>query len=248
MFKRFGFIIALPFILYIMFNINIKEFDKNLNENTYMPIHMYSYISIIPYGLELDIKLNDNIKMQYFDLAQKLRWDFIPVFEPNKPSTNIAEYLSLMYAQNLLWDDNFNIIRNELNNRIILTHEYVQTFANDYFGAKLDPPVQGEYYGHYYFDGQKYIEPNEPWGEPPLFEVFRIRIKNQENRIIYKITLRQYHWVSEEAIRNDEVKEIISSNNIDNTILFPFRDVEIEYFIDVITSRLCYLSKSETNL
>ena len=132
MFKRFGFIIALPFILYIMFNINIKEFDKNLNENTYMPIHMYSYISIIPYGLELDIKLNDTIKMQYFDLAQKLRWDFIPVFEPNKPSTNIAEYLSLMYAQNLLWDDNFNIIRNELNNRIILTHEYVQTFANDY--------------------------------------------------------------------------------------------------------------------
>ena len=30
--------------------------------------------------------------------------------------------------------------------------------------------------------------------------------------------------------------------------LKDFTSEEIEYFIDVITSRLCYLSKSETNL
>ena len=164
------------------------------------------------------IELTPEIKEQFFDLAQQERWDFLPNIDlaGSELSQDMSDYIYLVIAQSLVWQDYYNIDREKTPEK--LSTEYVDAFLSERFGQPIPHPEPGEDfdsnvdYKGLAFDGEYYSNEYAEWAYPSLYGLSLLQIDDSNpDTTIYEVSLLGYRLENQEDDMPENAREIICS-------------------------------------
>ncbi len=164
------------------------------------------------------LELTPEIKGLFFDLAQQERWDFLPAFgfDGSELPTEMSDYIYLVIAQSLVWEDYYNI-DHELTPEKLST-EYVNAFLSARFSLPVPHPEPGEEfdsnpaYKGLDFDGEYYTSPYAEWAYPPLYGLSLLIVDDSNpNTTIYDARLLGYTTDDGDIEIPENAREIICS-------------------------------------
>ena len=135
------------------------------------------------------VVITDELRQQYFELAQAMRWDFLPNFEAGSAPTKVEDYLYLVYAQQLEWEDYYTL---KNDGDMSISAEYVSDYVRRHFGVEVEHPQAGENVGHFSFDGEKYTLAPQSWKELPFFQLESVGVSKENGKTIYCVEMREY--------------------------------------------------------
>ncbi len=150
------------------------------------------------------VPITSELRKEYFDLAREMRWDFLPVFEAGQAPKTAEDYIYLVAAQQLQWEDYFNIKQDSVPTA--LTAEYVNDYVQTHFGVDLEQPQAGSLVGHFRFDGKQYIVPAESWKELPMFELESVSVDDENGKKVYTVQMNEYICGGEALPEMEEIE------------------------------------------
>lgn len=179
-------------------------------------------------------ELSQELKEQFFDLAQQERWDFLPEFGYGgvELPENMSDYIYLVMAQSLVWQDYYNVDTPEK-----LSTEYVDAFLTARFGQSFPHPEPGEdfdsnrNYKGIEFDGE-YYSSNTEWRYPPLYGLAQLLLEENEGHIEYEAILLYYSSADGGIGIPENAKEIICSMSEDKPGLTPTSSLHLRFYFD----------------
>lgn len=182
-------------------------------------------------------ELTQELKEQFFDLAEQERWDFLPKFGYGgvELPENMSDYIYLITAQSLVWQDHYNI-DHELTPEKFST-DYVDNYMQTRFGFTPAHPEPGEEfdsnpdYKGIEFDGE-YYSSNAEWGYPPLYGLAQLLLEENEGHIEYEAILLYYSSADGDIGIPENAKEIICSMSEDKPGLTPTSSLHLRFYFD----------------
>lgn len=188
---------------------------------------------------DVGVVLTDELRQQYFDLAQAMRWDFLPVFEAGNPPTDLANYLYFVYPQQLEWE-NYYTLKNDGD--MSISADYVSDYVRRHFGVELEHPQAGENLGHFTFDGKKYTPASEGWPMLPFFQLESVGVSEENGKTVYCVEMMEYDC--EEMIPDDKklkaAKQAVISGKAEQYGLKKQQLIVVCYSVNEETGDLVY--------
>lgn len=218
-------------------------------------------------GESCNVPITTELREQYYDLAQLMRWDFLPGFAEGEPPQNIGAYIYLADAQSLRWywqPANWNgykwptlwvAPKTITDRRAWLTAEsetakqgtaasQIQAYVQTHFGVQ----VEAEPLNKWDFDGQYYLSFDCGCSVPPMYRLTELRLENRDGQLIYTATLQKYvstgRYIGEEYPPN--AKAIVCSGSAETPNLQLYEnywgDLQVRYYINPANGEVFYLA------
>ncbi len=226
-------------------------------------------IAALQPGESRTVQTTTELREQYYDLAQVMRWDFLPGFAEGEPPQHIGAYIYLAVAQSLRWywqpldltdpnawptlwiapdivTDRRAWLANGRENIMGTAASQIQAYIQTHFGVQ----VEAEPLNKWEFDGQYYILMDCGWAGPPMYRLTDLQLENRNGQIIYTATLQEYvstgRYIGEEYPPNARQLVCSGSEETPNLQLYDnyWGDLIVSYYINPADGELFYLAVS----
>ena len=180
----------------------------------------------------------DAMRGFYYDLAQDMRWDFLPPFAGGEAPQQVEDYIYLVLADELVWSDGYNIDNEKTPDS--LTAEYVSDYILTHFGVQTDQPEAGSV-ARVDFDGEKYAYPAGSWSLPPHYELNYLTVSGSEGEpVVYTACMTKY--VETGSVLRDDWRDVIVNGTMDEAPLSVEAYLEVKFTLDEDSGEIRYLA------
>ncbi len=170
---------------------------------------------------------NAEIRGFYYDLAQDMRWDFLPHFTGGEAPTAVEDYIYLVLADALVWSDLYNI--DHENTPETLSAAYVNDYILTHFGTTVPQPEAGPVV-KVDFDGESYTCPVGSWKYPPHYALDYLVVQNLNGELVYTAGLTEYTDAG--SAPRDDWREMIVSDAMDTAAVSVNSHIEVKFTLD----------------
>jgi len=147
-------------------------------------------------GETVTVEVTPELRGEFFDLAQRFRWDFLPEFtQKSELLQSDFAYTQCVYwveAQSLVWSDYYNIDHEATPDELTtVTVDRLLSVSLDLSAEELAELYEQPMY-KFELDGEKYLFPPSGWKNPPLYQLKTLQLENDGQNLIYHATLWEY--------------------------------------------------------